>query len=94
MGLFKKIAKGIKKLGSFTAKVVKGVSQGGILGGIGAGVSNLGSGGKKVSQKAQDAVFASGIVVTTQDDQKKKMLMFGGIGLAIMAVVYFIFKRK
>jgi hypothetical protein len=54
MGLFDKIGKGLKKLGSFAGKVLKGVASGGVVGGIAAGVSNLGGG-----SSAQKATFAS-----------------------------------
>jgi len=106
MGFFSKIGKGFKKLGGFVGKVTKGFASGGLLGGAGAFVSNLGSG--KPDKKAQDKAFGSsggglaqnvslsggGIVIETEKERRNKMLLIGGAVLAFLLGVIYFFTRK
>ncbi len=103
MGLFKKIGRGIGKLGSFVGKVAKGVQKGGLVGGALTAVDNLG-GGKKAQTKAFSDPFKAsatpasftvgGITVTTEAEKRKKMFLIGGIVAVVLLVVGFIFKKR
>lgn len=104
MGLLKKIGKGIKKFGSFTGKVVKGVASGGLVGGGAAFVSNLGGSSSKAQKKTfsakdilKNSLPAVSVNVGLKDQDKKTLKIVGYIVgglLALWLVVKFVFKRK
>jgi len=100
MGFLKKITKGIGKLAKFSSKVVKGVAQGGILGGVAAGVTNMkGSGRTTTALKKtltadnlyKNSLSATPVSNVTTTDSKSTMKMVA-IGLGIIVAIFVLFK--
>lgn len=107
MGFLKKIVKGVGKLAKFSSKVVKGVANGGILGGIAAGVTNL-KGSSRTTTALKKTLTADNLYknslpamqvndTTTTTDQSKttKMIawIIGGI-VAGWVLLKYVFKVK
>jgi hypothetical protein len=103
MGLVSKIKRGVSKLGSFVGKVVKGASEGGLIGAGASFVQNLGGSSTKKQSAAQKATFAStnlynnalpAMDVNTDTQKRNKVIMIVVGVLGFLTTLFLIFKRK